>query len=94
MGSLKLLFITVNQAEEWKTFYSGVPSYLETLNINTDAPDQAKKELKQVKMMFTGEDRQALQTLLDNGTITLEIQQATKLILNAIQKTIKEAKFV
>ena len=41
-------------------------------------------------MMYRGEDRQALQTLIDNGTITLKIQQTPKLILHAIQTTIKE----
>ena len=37
-----------------------------------DAPDQTKKGWKQ--MLFTGEDRQALQALADNGTMTLDIQ--------------------
>ena len=40
-------------------------------------------------MMFTGEDRQALQTLIDNGNITSHIQHTPKLILIAIQMTIK-----
>ena len=43
-------------------------------------------------MTFTGEDRQALHTVVDNGTITLQIQEAPKLILNAIQTTIKAKK--
>ena len=45
-----------------------------------------------MKMMFTGEDRQALQTLIGNGTITPQIQQTPKLIFNHIQTTIKEDK--
>ena len=32
-------------------------------------------------MMFTGEDRQALQILIDNSTITAQIEEAPKLIL-------------
>ena len=38
-----------------------------------------------MKMMFTGEDRQALQTLVDIGTIASQIQETLKVILNAIQ---------
>ena len=41
-------------------------------------------------MMFTGEDKQAFQTLVGNCTITPQIQKTSKLILNAIQTTIKE----
>ena len=32
-----------NQAKEWKTFYSRVLNYLETLDIDIDAPYQTKK---------------------------------------------------
>ena len=41
-------------------------------------------------MMFHGEDRQALQTLPDNNTITPEDQLTSACALNAIQTTIKE----
>ena len=41
-------------------------------------------------MMFTGEDRQALQTLIDNNTITPEDQLTPSCTLKAIQTTIKE----
>ena len=41
-------------------------------------------------MMFTGEDRQALQTLIDNNTITLEDQHTPIHALKVIQTTIKE----
>ena len=40
-------------------------------------------------MIFTGEDRQTLQTLVDNGTNTPQTQETSKLILNAIQTTVK-----
>ena len=54
-------------------------------------PNQAQKGWKQIEIMFTGEERQALQTLIHNGIITPDTQQTPKLILNAIQTTIKEA---
>ena len=40
--------------------------------------------------MFTGEDRQALQTTIDNNTITAEYQLTPINALKAIQTTIKE----
>ena len=40
--------------------------------------------------MFTGEDRQALQTLIDNNTITHEDHLTPSCVLKAIQTTIKE----
>ena len=40
-------------------------------------------------MMFTGKERQELQTLVDNGTITPQIQETPKLILNTIKTRIK-----
>ena len=43
-----------------------------------------------MKMMFTGEDRQALQTLIDSNTITPEDQLTPICTLKAIQTTIKE----
>ena len=41
-------------------------------------------------MMFQGEDRQALQSLIDNKTITPEDQKTLKCALKAIQSCIKE----
>ena len=41
-------------------------------------------------MMFQGEDRQALQSLIDNNTITPEDQKTPKCALKAIQSCIKE----
>ena len=41
-------------------------------------------------MMFHGEDRQALQSLIGNNTITPEDQKTPKHALKAIQSCIKE----
>ena len=51
------------------------------------------KGWKQIKMMFQCEDRKALQTLVDNITITSETHQITKLVLHAIQTIIKEDEY-
>ena len=45
---------------------------------------------KQIKMMFTGEDRQALQTMIDNNTITPADQCTPVQALKAIQTSIKD----
>ena len=42
-----------------------------------------------MKMAFSGKDRQTLQTLVDIGTITQQIQETPKLNLNTTQITIK-----
>ena len=39
--------------------------------------------------MFHGEDRQALKILVDNNTITQDIQKTLKFTLDTIQTTIK-----
>ena len=41
-------------------------------------------------MMFQGEDRQALQSLLNNATITPEDQLTPDYALKAIQTSVKE----
>ena len=41
-------------------------------------------------MMFTGKGKQALQTLIDNNTITSEDQLALICALKAMQTTIKK----
>ena len=63
-----------NQAKEWKKFHNRVIDYLEALNIDPDTPDESKCGWHQIKMMFKDEDREALQALLDNNTITPEDQ--------------------
>ena len=44
-------------------------------------------------MMFQGEDRQTLQTMIDNNTITAEDQQTPTKALKAIQSCIKDEHF-
>ena len=43
-----------------------------------------------IKLMFTGQDRQALQTLIDNDTITAADQCTPTLALKAIQTALKD----
>ena len=61
-----------NQASEWKTFYIHAVNFLESKDIDTEPEDPTEKGWKQFKMMFQVEDCQAMQTLIDNGTISLE----------------------
>ena len=56
-------FNSPQQTQEWKNFYTRVLDYLETLDIDPEAQDDARHGWKQIKMMFQGEDRQALQSL-------------------------------
>ena len=85
-------FNTEDQASEWKKFYTRALDYLETLDIDPEQEDQHKKGWKQIKMMFTREDRQALQTMIDNNTITQADQCTLVQELKAIQTTIKGEK--
>ena len=78
-----------DQPAAWKEFYTRVINYLETIDIDPEQEDQHKRGWKQNKMMFTGEDRQALQTLIDNNTITPADQHTTIQALRAIQTAIK-----
>ena len=41
-------------------------------------------------MMFEGDDHQAIQTLINNNTISVEAQYIPTLALNAIQTVIKD----
>ena len=85
-----LNFCSTKEDAAWREFYTRAIDYLETFDIDTEAEDENKKGWKQTKMMFTGEDRQALQTLIDNNTITQEDQCTPIQALKAIQTTIKE----
>ena len=80
-------FNSPQQTQEWKNFYTRVLDYLETLDIDPEAQDDARHGWKQMKMMFQGEDRQALQSLIDNNTITPEDQKTPKHALKAIPVT-------
>ena len=73
-----------------KKFYTRAIDYLETLDIDPEQADQDKKGWKQIKMMFTREDRQALLTMIDNNTTTQADQCTPVQALKAIQTTIKD----
>ena len=83
-------FNTPDQTQEWKTFYTRVLNFLETLDIDPEKQDESKRGWKQIKMMFKGEDRQALQTLIDNNTISPEDQLTPISALKAMQSCIKD----
>ena len=83
-------FDTPDQPTTWRDFYTRAIDYLETIDIDPEEEDQQKRGWKQIKMMFTGEDRQALQTLIDNNTITAADQRTPTLALKAIQTAIKD----
>ena len=89
----KFSFNIPNQAEEWRFFYTRALDFLEALDINPDVEDQGKKGWRQIKMMFEGKDCQALQTLIDNQTISPDAQQTPALALRAIQSIIKDVHF-
>ena len=83
-------FNTPDQTQEWKNFYTRVLDFLETSDIDPERQDENKHGWKQIKMMFQGEDRQTLQTMIDNNTITAEDQQTPTKALKAIQSCIKD----
>ena len=62
-------FDAADQPTAWEDFYIRALDYLETLRIKPDVEDREMKGWTEIKMMFTGEDRRALQTLIDNDTI-------------------------
>ena len=57
-------FNSPQQTQEWKSFYTRVLDYLETLDIDPEVQDDTRHGWKQMKMMFQ-EDRQALQSLIE-----------------------------
>ena len=79
---------TPQKSENWRAFDTRAINYLEALNIDAEEANNNKTGWKQLKMMFKGEDRQILQTLIDNGTITLESQKMPWHVLDAIITTI------
>ena len=56
----KFSFNKENQAAEWKQFYIRAIDYLEALDIDPDKEDETKRGWHQIKVVFQGEDRQAL----------------------------------
>ena len=86
----RFLFNAPNQVDVWKSFYTWVLDFLEVLDIDPNVEDQGKRGWRQIKMMFEDEDCLALQTLIDNQTITPVAQWTPALALKAIQLVIKE----
>ena len=86
----KFSFNAPIQADVWKSFYTRVLEFLEALDIDPNVEDQGKRGWRQIKMMFEDEDCLALQTLIDNKTITPAAQWTPSLALKAIQSVIKE----
>ena len=86
----KFSFNTEDQAAEWKQFYICTLDYLETLDIDPDKQDENKRGWHQIKMMFQGDDGQALQNFIDNNIIAPEDQLTSTSALKAIQSTLKE----
>ena len=82
-------FNSVNQSEDCRVFYTRELDYLDALDIEPDCDNDNHKGWKQIKLMFEGEGRQALQTLIDNSTITSEDMKTPKAALDAIVTTIK-----
>ena len=82
-------FNSSNLSEDWGVFYTRALDYLDALDIELDEADDNHKGWKQIKLMFEGEDRKALQTLTDNGTMTPEHMETPKAALDVIATTIK-----
>ena len=77
---------------EWQAFSTKTLDFLDALDIDPKAEDQNKCGWHQIKMMFKGEDCQALQTLIENNTVTPEAQKTPE-ALKAIQSIIKDVHF-
>ena len=84
------MFNAPDQIQEWKNFYTRVLDFLENLNIDPERQDETKHGWEQINMMFQGDDRQTLQTMINNNTITAEDQQTSTKALKAIQLCIKD----
>ena len=82
-------FNSPNQSEDWSVFYTRALDYLDALDIELETDDQSCKGWKQLKLMFEGEDRKALQSLIDSGVMTPEHMLNPKAALDAIGTTIK-----
>ena len=78
-----------NQSEDWSVLYTRVLDYLDALDIEQEAADGSHKQWKQLKLMFDGEDRKTLQTLIDSGVMTPEHMLTPKATLDVISNTIK-----
>ena len=83
-------FDAADQPTAWEDFSIRALDYLETLRIKPDVEDREMEGWTEIKMMFIGGDRRALQTLIDNDTITEADQRTPRLALKAIQTAIKD----
>ena len=63
-------FNAADHPTAWRDFYYRAQDYLEVLRIKPGDEDQEKRGWEQITTMFTGENRQILQTLIDNNIIT------------------------
>ena len=63
-------FDAADHPTAWRDFYLRAQDYLEVLRIKPEEADQEKRGWEQITTMFTGENRQILQTLIDNNKIT------------------------
>ena len=85
-------FDEADQPHAWEIFYLTSQDYLEVLRIKPAEEDKEKRGWEQITQMFTGENRQILQNLIDNNTITETHQRTPILALKAIQKAIEDGK--
>ena len=83
-------FNSPQQTQEWKNFYIRVLDYLETLDIDPEAQDDTKHGWKQIKMMFQGEDSQALQSLIDIKPSLLSIRRPLHMHLKPSNHALKK----
>ena len=77
-------FNSPNQSEDWRTFYTLDLNYLDAPDIMHDQADNNHKGWKQFKVMFEGEDRLALQILMDDQTIMPEDMKKPSVSYTAI----------
>ena len=63
-------FDAADHPTTWRDFYYRAQDYLELLRIKPEEEDQEKRGWEQITTMFTGENRQILQTLIHNNKIT------------------------
>ena len=85
--------IPSNQSEDWSAFYTRALDYLDALDIEPEVADESHKAWKQLKLIFEGEDKKALQSLIDSGVVTAEHMLKPKVALHAIATTIKPEKY-
>ena len=85
-------FNEADKPHAWEIFYLTSQDYLEVLRIKPAEEDKKKRGWEQITQMFKGENRQILQNLIDNNTITETHQRTPILALRAIQKAIEDGK--